>query len=414
VGALKSRTIEVIEDLKLMSLADSSVPPDNTASLLAFDPRTGSLKRSAYEKISSLSLKDLNVESIVASEVKISNVKDGEQFLDHVVVVSKSGVLERSEHISLKKLRASEEVLAPAIRTSSIHIEGTRSGGILTLSDGGEVQVSGADTSISLSNAKVTGVLNVEGRMEVNSLKLGGSSAGVVISSSDGSLSASESITLSNIQITGPDSSARRLAVTEALRLPSALTARENVRPGVLSLTSDSGEVTLSNAPRLDSLEASSIKVTGVATLTKLALSGSATRGDNSVLSLSADSGLVEAKSDISLNSLRAEEVSVRRLLPTDRSVGIEIHGATLQGSTQIQPGASIRGAVEVETGSLSVTRGPAHFAAGVDVDGTLEVRGHVIGSGPYHDSSDVRFKKNVQPVAGALESIKALNAVIF
>jgi hypothetical protein len=413
-GSLKGRALEVTEDLKLASLADSSLPVDNSASLLAFDPRTGSLKRSANEKISSLSLKNLNVESVEANEVKISNVRYGEQFLDHVVVVSKSGVLERSEHISLKQLRASEEVVAPTVRTNSLHIEGTRSGGILTLTDSGEVKVSGTETSISLSNAKVTGLLNVEGRMEVNSLKLGGASSGVVISSSDGSLSASESISVSSIQITGTDSSARRFTVTEALRLPSAVTVRDNVRPGVLSITSDNGEVTLSNAPRLDSLEASSIKVTGVATLSKLALSDIAGRGDNTVLSLNGGTGLVEAKSDISLSSLRADEISVRRLQSTDKTVGIEINGATLQGSTQIQAGASIRGAVEVETGTLSVTRGTAHFAAGVDVDGTLEVRGHVIGSGPYHDSSDVRFKKNVEPVTRALELIKALNAVIF
>lgn len=409
-GSLKGRVLELSEGLKLTALVDNTV----SDTILAVDGRTGLLKSAGQNKMNTLSLRDLRVDSVTADEVKISNIKDAEQFLDNVLVISKSGSLEKSQHISVKQLRAFEEVVTPALRASSIYMDGVHAGGLLSLTNNGEVQVAGPDASVTLSNAKVTGLLSVDGSLDVKSLKLSGSSAGVVVSNSDGALSVSDSILLSNVQITGTDSSARRLSVTDALRLPSAATPRgDAVRSGVLSLTTDASEVTLSNSARLDTLEASTIKVTGVATLSKLALSDVAGRGDNTVLSLNSGTGYVEAKTDISVSSVRAEEITVRRIVPGDKSAGIEITGATMSGSTLIQSGATIRGAVEIETGALSVTRGPAHFAAGVDVDGTLEVRGHVIGSGPYHDSSDVRFKTNVERVSGALESIKTLNAVI-
>ena len=41
-------------------------------------------------------------------------------------------------------------------------------------------------------------------------------------------------------------------------------------------------------------------------------------------------------------------------------------------------------------------------------------MQGTVVGSGPYIDSSDSRFKREVEPVHGALDKVQALRAVTY
>lgn len=72
---------------------------------------------------------------------------------------------------------------------------------------------------------------------------------------------------------------------------------------------------------------------------------------------------------------------------------------------------SAIHASPSISTQTLSVS-GVSDFNDDVAVDGTLTVHGNVIGSGPYVDSSDSRFKKNVVPLNNSLELVMKLNAV--
>lgn len=74
---------------------------------------------------------------------------------------------------------------------------------------------------------------------------------------------------------------------------------------------------------------------------------------------------------------------------------------------------SAIHASPSISTQTLSVS-GVSDFNDDVAVDGTLTVHGNVIGSGPYVDSSDRRFKKNVIPLSGSLDTVMKLNAVSF
>ena len=74
---------------------------------------------------------------------------------------------------------------------------------------------------------------------------------------------------------------------------------------------------------------------------------------------------------------------------------------------------SAIHASPSISTQTLSVS-GASDFNDDVAVDGTLTVHGNVIGSGPYVDSSDVRFKKNVTPLNSSLEMVMKLNAVSY
>lgn len=63
--------------------------------------------------------------------------------------------------------------------------------------------------------------------------------------------------------------------------------------------------------------------------------------------------------------------------------------------------------------GGMSV-HGPSNFVDEVLIDSTLTVRGSVIGSGPYVDSSDARFKRNVTPLGPVLEAVTGLTGVKY
>jgi uncharacterized Tic20 family protein len=68
---------------------------------------------------------------------------------------------------------------------------------------------------------------------------------------------------------------------------------------------------------------------------------------------------------------------------------------------------AVLTNTASVETNALSV-KGSSEFSREVTMMSSLTVFGQVIGSGPYVDSSDRRYKKNIV----ALEGKEALNMV--
>jgi hypothetical protein len=86
--------------------------------------------------------------------------------------------------------------------------------------------------------------------------------------------------------------------------------------------------------------------------------------------------------------------------------------------------GAKIDTAVSLAVDGDSTIKGDAHFGGEVFIDGSLTVGGSVLGSGPYVDASDERFKKNVERLSGnedgegreggVLEMLKKLDGVSY
>lgn len=73
----------------------------------------------------------------------------------------------------------------------------------------------------------------------------------------------------------------------------------------------------------------------------------------------------------------------------------------------------SVIDASSIKTGALSV-KGPSDFSDDIFVEGSITVRGTVMGSGPYVDSSDVRFKKNITSITNALDIVCDMGGVSY
>lgn len=92
--------------------------------------------------------------------------------------------------------------------------------------------------------------------------------------------------------------------------------------------------------------------------------------------------------------------------VPMSNEGSISITKATMSDSTLTN--VVISDAASISTQSLSV-KGSADFSADIFVDGSVTVRGTVMGSGPYVDSSDIRFKRNISPITNALDKVCAI-----
>lgn len=96
-------------------------------------------------------------------------------------------------------------------------------------------------------------------------------------------------------------------------------------------------------------------------------------------------------------------------LLPASPAAPLLLSSALLSHSNISN--SHIHDAHSVVTSLLTV-REQAEFLADVVIDGSVTVHGTVIGSGPYVDSSDARFKKNITTLSGALDTVNKLRGV--
>lgn len=104
--------------------------------------------------------------------------------------------------------------------------------------------------------------------------------------------------------------------------------------------------------------------------------------------------------------------------LSSARDARLELHMASLD--KPIITGGTLSDVEAIQTASLVVGTGVDKNKAidaldvkgNANVDGSLHVHGSVVGSGPYMDSSDARFKTDVHTIKNALGKVTNLNAV--
>jgi predicted Mrr-cat superfamily restriction endonuclease len=171
---------------------------------------------------------------------------------------------------------------------------------------------------------------------------------------------------------------------TDSLKLP-------NLRKTLLS-TDSTGLVVAAEDVSVGTLMAVTASVKEL-TVSSLTLKVLARKGPTtSILSVSSD-GVVEIVDDISIKKLSVMESKMEKLVVN----ALEVAGAV-----------DVRAIAAKE---LKVT-GQSQFHDDIFVRGSVSVEGSVIGSGPYVDSSDRRFKTNVVQMTDALDKLCSMQAV--
>lgn len=99
----------------------------------------------------------------------------------------------------------------------------------------------------------------------------------------------------------------------------------------------------------------------------------------------------------------------IKGLASIDDTTKLVIENAMIHSSNITN--TIIHNSISISTESL-VVRKLAEFQSDVVIDGDITVHGTVVGSGPYVDSSDLRFKENITNIHNALDIIQNLQAV--
>ncbi|RYG60525.1 hypothetical protein EON64_19230 [archaeon] len=98
-----------------------------------------------------------------------------------------------------------------------------------------------------------------------------------------------------------------------------------------------------------------------------------------------------------------------RPVPPPNTSTSLHLHQVLIQGGEMQR--VNIKEAKHIHTEALQVG-GRADMRGEVMVGGSITVRGSVIGSGPYVDSSDARWKRKVKGYGHALDKVRKMQAV--
>lgn len=128
---------------------------------------------------------------------------------------------------------------------------------------------------------------------------------------------------------------------------------------------------------------------------------------------LTIDGSISSSKLDIT-ESINTNSLNSKKLTTDDLTVNTRLiaKDAVINGDFEVSASTVLKSDAEIE-GSLYIN-GETTLSSDASISGTLTVYGAVMGSGPYIDSSDERYKTNIKPVTGALESIKKINGYTY
>ena len=124
-------------------------------------------------------------------------------------------------------------------------------------------------------------------------------------------------------------------------------------------------------------------------------------------LKVEEQSTLIEADGTTSTNTIGSPAVET-----VSFNAPVNMNGQVLANSRMI--GGSFSGVTQADfIGSVDVG-GSLNAGSDVFIDGGLTVSGSVLGSGPYVDASDQRFKKNVRRLGNVLDRIRKIDGVSY
>jgi hypothetical protein len=281
--------------------------------------------------------------------------------------------------------------------------------------------VNTGDGSVTTSNdlhiSKIKSAdVQVESNLVVNNLQF--SSTSSIVLGSD-KLSDDRMPPLSLLAVDGETNSVRAIDPSLLSILPGNI--NENKPPSVtvkgLTIQSLTGNtVTNGNGNIFNNIniENSSMKASKIYLPVKAVDSTTFSADDEMIATINPTSGaLAFSTSGIVINTKQGG-LKVSTISPaTDSSTAfVELNSAVLKGAnTKIENAKSISTETMLVNQNITVG-GPADFMGEVNMDKSLQVQGSVIGSGPYVDSSDIRFKKDILPFNNALGAISKLHTV--
>ena len=148
------------------------------------------------------------------------------------------------------------------------------------------------------------------------------------------------------------------------------------------------------------SIEAEALSTTTLAVSKKASLASAAVRGAITTASAAVEGVITAGSADITGSLSAGGDIKANGTV-----VSKTISSSSIQTET-----------VLASTGHLQHlhVNGTADFASSVFMERSLTVQGTVVGSGPYIDSSDSRFKKNVEPLESALDKVARLEGVTY
>lgn len=165
----------------------------------------------------------------------------------------------------------------------------------------------------------------------------------------------------------------------------------------VLGLTDISvNSINCENAVTRGEFTASTIKISSLSSDT-----GSSTR----FLTVDDHGKILLASSSPRFHELRSQNIDASRVEAVDGRIQ-NLIAQTIEVVNEVNAEAVVAKRVELN--------GPAIFHNDVFISGSVSVEGSVIGSGPYVDSSDARFKRDISPIDNALDKVCALNGVVI
>lgn len=319
-----------------------------------------------------------------------------------VLSVGSNGLVLASSTIDVEIIYASTVEVSGSLSAADVVLDSLKvvpPGTLLCSKENGKFGPVDSASVLKTTSIAVEGDLSVSGRLQLTSIK-----PGVAVVDEGGLIASSGDVALDSLRV-GKAATINEMTVLGSITMPG-MSAVNKPLQGVMTL--DGAALAFTRQLSLDAVTAKDLTVGGRASLDKVTI-GTLTKENSGLLVVS--SGEVGVTSDIAVQQMTATRLTVVEIRPPDKS-GVAVVDARLSGRTILEEGAKITKAASIETNTLSVLSGPTFFRGAIDIEGNLDVRGHVMGSGPYHDSSDHRFKTNVTEVHGALAKVRALKPV--
>ena len=368
--------------------------------------------------------------SVTAKKITLPDLAGSVSTLAMLDENGKLGRLGTEQPLKVESMEAIKIVADDAVITDV----SAKSASLDTLSSGdtklGKTSILGL-TVTGLSHTDVTGyaniVANVDGMLELRRPDPVSEDDGAQLSKLTCKDADIDSITTSGIQterITSKESTFVKLASDDAVAkkltadvaVVTKLTAEEIVakklsmdKIAIEKLTSDDAtlkKLTSDDATlkKLTSDDATLKKLTTDEANAKVFLGDDAqfdtlTTGQAEIKSIKAD---VAEMGSLATSSMMCDDVKVKSL------AGDKLEAGVMTSSKATVDNLRVTG--ETTMGSITVA-GATSINADAHVGGTLTVHGAVMGSGPYIDSSDRRFKRNIEPIDNALALIANVTA---
>eukprot|EP01041_Mallomonas_annulata_P001065 gene1065-2084_t len=362
-------------------------------------------------------------ELIIKNKLRIDGFTPGS-----ILITGRDNSIITSDSIAINSITSSKMTVTGPVDMESLQVKG-----LASKSDSMELVIADklgqmstmrlSELSLPLPNTLQADSLNIKDETKLSHLILKDMKSGILMTNSDGKVSSTTDISL-------PTATLKTLTVTEKASVESI--SLQNIKNSILS-TDSTGSVTALNGIKIidEGIYVKNMKIDSIRgdvdfggyKLNKVILKDATIEDSDIMLSNTANgfgaivvknkdgkltpSALkVDANGGILANSIGPSSDSSS----SSSSSTIAITSALISDSKLQRVSIS---ATDLSATSLSVS-GQGDVGKDLYVGGSVTVQGSVIGSGPYIDTSDMRFKKDIEYITNALDIVTLLAGVRY